>query len=217
MRGRAFRRFRGKADMRRFQTVKAYLFLFPFLAFFIVVTVISRSLRRIPLPVWTARGQNVVRRIEQFQVRVHGPAVLAGVRDAGFPAPRPGPRHDRDRDLHRAPLREDQALGGVSTHFLPSLCHARSRGGHPLVLHILPIHVPPRPAVEAVRRGQAGIHHSLERALDTSHHHPLGMDGIYLAHHLFHAGLHSKGATARRRRWTAPPGSRRRTTSRCRC
>ena len=37
MRG-GFRRFSGKADMRRFQTLKAYLFLFPFLAFFIVVT-----------------------------------------------------------------------------------------------------------------------------------------------------------------------------------
>jgi multiple sugar transport system permease protein len=37
MRG-GFRRFSGKADMRRFQTLRAYLFLFPFLVFFILVT-----------------------------------------------------------------------------------------------------------------------------------------------------------------------------------
>jgi multiple sugar transport system permease protein len=36
--GSGFRRFSGKADMRRFQTVRAYLFLLPFLVFFILVT-----------------------------------------------------------------------------------------------------------------------------------------------------------------------------------
>ncbi len=179
--------------MRRFRSARAYLFLLPFLVFFVLVTAYPVAYGGY----LSLFGQHGARMwfvgLANYASVVKDPLFWSGFWIPAFLLIIQVPLMIVLAILiallyERVPHSAAYRLIFYLPYALPGIV-----AGHPVVLHVLQVHVALHPDCQAARGGQTGVHHQFEPAADPPDRDPLGVDGIHVPGGLLDAVVPSQG------------------------